>query len=71
MKRLWVMLSGFKFKVAVVARKETSETDEHLAERWVNIKVEFALDVVGPEFTCNNKETSKRKTAVTRNVVDK
>jgi hypothetical protein len=41
-----VHLSAFKFKATVVPRKQTSESDEHLPERRVHVKVKLALEVV-------------------------
>lgn len=52
--RVWqvggVLDARLEFKTAIVAGQETRETDEHLAERRVDIKVEVAVDVVGAEL---------------------
>jgi hypothetical protein len=46
----WVSLTRLEFEGTVVASEVAGETDEHLSERRVNIKVEFALEVVGTEL---------------------
>lgn len=48
---LGVDLSALELKVAIIAREEASEADEHLSERRVDVKVELALDVVRPKLS--------------------
>jgi hypothetical protein len=47
---VWVLFSALELEAAVKTREETSETHKHLAERWVDIEVELALDVVSAEL---------------------
>jgi hypothetical protein len=48
---LGVCLTTLEFIVAIVTRDKSGEADQHFAQRWVNIKVELAFDVVGAEFS--------------------
>jgi hypothetical protein len=48
---LGVCLTTLEFIVAIVTRDKSGETDKHFAQRWVNIKVELAFDVVGAKFS--------------------
>ena len=43
---LRVHLSAFKFEATIVPREQTSESDEHLPERRVHVKVKLAFEVV-------------------------
>ena len=47
---LRVPFAAFEFKVAIVARQQAGETDEHLAQGWMYIEVELALEVVAAEL---------------------
>lgn len=41
-----VGLSRLEFERAIVSSEVSRQTDEHLSERWVDIEVELALEVV-------------------------
>ena len=45
-----IRLARLEFKGAVVAREPAREPNKHLAQRRVNIKVEFTLEVMRSEF---------------------
>lgn len=46
-----VFLAGLELERAVISGKDTRETDKHLSEGRVDIKVVFVLDVVATEFS--------------------
>ena len=39
-----------ELEVAVIARQETSEPNEHLSQRWVNVEIKLAFEVVRPKL---------------------
>ena len=41
-----VRFSGLELERAIVSCEVSGQTDEHLSERWVDIEVELALEVV-------------------------
>lgn len=45
-----VLFTALELKLAIVARQQAGEADEHLSKRWVDVKVEFVLEVVGAEL---------------------
>lgn len=46
-----VGLAGLEFEGSIVVCEVAGQTDEHFAERRVDIEVELAFEVVGTEFT--------------------
>jgi len=46
-----VGLAGLELEGAIVVCEVAGQTDEHFAERRVDIEVELAFEVVGTEFT--------------------
>ena len=48
---LRVRLPTLKLKPAIVPRKQPRKPNDHLPQWGVDVKVELALEVVGPEFT--------------------
>ncbi len=47
---LGILNAGFEFEPSIISREQTCQTNQHLSERWVDIKVEVAIDVVGAEL---------------------
>lgn len=45
-----IRLATLELEAAVITRQETSEADEHLAQRGVNVEIKLALEVVRPKF---------------------
>jgi hypothetical protein len=45
-----VYLSALKLELAVPAGQKAGEPDQHLSERWMDVEVELALDVVPAEL---------------------
>jgi hypothetical protein len=48
---LGVLLSRLEFEGAIVTSQVARETDKHLSERWVDIEVELAFQIVGAELS--------------------
>lgn len=48
---IWVFLARLEFERTIVSCQISGQSDEHFSERGVDIEVEFALEVMGTEFT--------------------
>ena len=47
---LGIQLAALELEVAVIARQETSEPNEHLSQRRVNVEIKLAFEVVRPKL---------------------
>jgi hypothetical protein len=48
---LWrIGLSTLEFKTSIVSSEESNEANDHFTQRWVDIEVELAFEVMGAEL---------------------
>lgn len=46
-----ILLSRFKLEGSIVARQISRQADQHLPQGWMDVEVEFTLNIVGAKFS--------------------